>query len=59
VLYVCCDNLIRTGLLLRIFFSHGVTLNTLGTAATVWPIVPAPGDDDCGAIGGMLICRGN
>jgi hypothetical protein len=28
--------------------------------ATVWPIVPAPDDDDdCGAIGGMRIGRGN
>jgi hypothetical protein len=33
----------------------------LGTAATVWPVVPAPmiDDDDCGAIGGMQIDRGN
>jgi hypothetical protein len=33
-----------------------------GTAATVWPIVPAPDmidDDDCGAVGGMRIGRGN
>jgi hypothetical protein len=35
-----------------------VRLSPLGTAATVWPIVPAT-DDDCGAIGGMRIGRGN
>jgi hypothetical protein len=27
-----------------IYFSHGVRLSPLGTAATVWPIVPAPDD---------------
>jgi hypothetical protein len=32
---------------------------SLGTSATEWPIVPAPGDCDCGAIGGMKIGRGN
>jgi hypothetical protein len=26
------------------YFSHGVRLSPLGTAATVWPIVPAPDD---------------
>jgi hypothetical protein len=26
------------------FFSHGVRLSPLGTAATVWPILPAPDD---------------
>jgi hypothetical protein len=36
----------------------GVQLSPLGTAATKWPIVPAPGDYDDGEIGGM-ICRGN
>jgi hypothetical protein len=36
-----------------------VRLSPLGTAATVWPIVPAADDDDdCGAIGGMRIGRG-
>jgi hypothetical protein len=29
-----------------------------GTLATIWPIVPAL-DDECGAIGGMRISRGN
>jgi hypothetical protein len=33
-------------------------LGPLGTSATEWPIVPAPGDYD-GAIGGMKIGRGN
>jgi hypothetical protein len=29
-------------------------------SATNWPIVPAPDDDDeCGAVGGMIIGRGN
>jgi hypothetical protein len=43
----------------HIFF-HGVRLSPLGTAATVWPIEPAPDDDDdCGVIGGMRIDRGN
>jgi hypothetical protein len=37
----------------------GVRLSPLGTAATVWPTVPAPDDDDCGAIGGMTIGTGN
>jgi hypothetical protein len=36
----------------------GVQLGPLGTAATNWPIVPAPGDYDDGEIGGM-IDRGN
>jgi hypothetical protein len=36
----------------------GVQLGPLGTAATNWPIVPAPGDYDDGEIGGM-IGRGN
>jgi hypothetical protein len=37
------------------FFSHGVRLSPLGTVAIVWPIVPAPNDDDddCGAVVGM------
>jgi hypothetical protein len=42
------------------FFSHGVKPSPFHTAATVWPILPAPDDDDdCGAIGGMRIGRGN
>jgi hypothetical protein len=45
-------------------FSYGVRLNPLGTAATVWPIVPAPDDDDdddndCGAIGRIRIGKIN
>jgi hypothetical protein len=31
--------------ILLFYFSHGVRLSPLGTAATVWPIVPAPDDD--------------
>jgi hypothetical protein len=34
-------------------------LGPLGTSATEWPIVPAPGDYDNGEIGGMKIGRGN
>jgi hypothetical protein len=37
----------------------GVQLGTLGTAATNRPTVPAPGDDDDGEIGVMMIDRGN
>jgi hypothetical protein len=36
----------------------GVQLGPLGTAATIRPIVPAPGDYDDGEIGGMT-GRGN
>jgi hypothetical protein len=43
------------------YFSDGVRLSPLGTAASVWPIVPAPDDDDdeCGVIDGKRIGRGN
>jgi hypothetical protein len=43
------------------FHGFGVRPGPLGTSATVWPIVPAPDDDDdeCGAVGGMRIGRGN
>jgi hypothetical protein len=36
-------------------------LGPLGTSATEWPILPAPGDydDDDGEVGGMKIGRGN
>jgi hypothetical protein len=34
-------------------------LGPLGTSATEWPIVPAPGDYDNGEIGGIKIGRGN
>jgi hypothetical protein len=37
----------------------GVQLSALGTEATNWPLVPAPGDYDDGEIGGMMIGRGN
>jgi hypothetical protein len=48
---------------IRIFFFFldsldVVRLSPLGTAATIWPIVPAP-DNECGAVGGMRIDRGN
>jgi hypothetical protein len=34
-------------------------LGPLGTSATEWPIVSAPGDYDDGELGGMKIGRGN
>jgi hypothetical protein len=37
----------------------GVQLGPLGSAATDWPIVPAPGDYDDGEFGEMKIGRGN
>jgi hypothetical protein len=37
----------------------GVQLVPLGTWATNWPIVPAPGDYADGEFGGIIICRGN
>jgi hypothetical protein len=37
----------------------GVKLGPLGSATTIRPIVPAPGDYDDGEIGGMMIGRGN
>jgi hypothetical protein len=42
------------------FNSHsGVQMGPLGTSATEWPIVPAPGDYDDGEIGRIKIGRGN
>jgi hypothetical protein len=37
----------------------GVQLGPLGTSATNWPTVPAPGDYEDGEFGGMMIGRGN
>jgi hypothetical protein len=37
----------------------GVQLGPLGTAATDWPVVPAPVAYDDGEFGGMKIVRGN
>jgi hypothetical protein len=37
----------------------GDQLGPLGTSASDWPIVPAPGDYDDGEFGGMKIGRGN
>jgi hypothetical protein len=37
----------------------GVQLGSLGTVATDWPIISAPGDNDDGEIDGMKIGRGN
>jgi hypothetical protein len=40
-------------------FFYVVRLSPLGTAATLWPTVAVPDDDDCEAIGGMRIVKGN
>jgi hypothetical protein len=37
----------------------GIQLDSLGTSATSWPIVPAPGDYEDGEFGGMMISWGN
>jgi hypothetical protein len=37
----------------------GIQLVPLGTAATDWPILPAPGDYDDGEFGGLKIGKGN
>jgi hypothetical protein len=37
----------------------GVQQGPLGTSATNWHIVPAPGDYKDGEFGGMMIGRGN
>jgi hypothetical protein len=43
-----------------LFLGGGVRLSPFGTLATNWPIVPSPDDDDeCGAVGGIRIGRGN
>jgi hypothetical protein len=34
-------------------------MGPLGTSATEWPIVPAPGDYDDGEFGGIKIVKGN
>jgi hypothetical protein len=54
-------NGLTDGRLSRYFFSHGVRLSPLGTAATFGLLYqPQMIDDaDCGVIGGMLIGRGN
>jgi hypothetical protein len=48
---------------ITLFYSHWgggeSILGPLGTSATEWRIVPALGDYDCGAVGGMKIGRGN
>jgi hypothetical protein len=37
----------------------GVQMGLLGTSATNWPILHAPGDYDDGEYGGIVICRRN
>jgi hypothetical protein len=42
-----------------IFFGWGLKLSSFVTSAIIWPIVPTPDDDGCGAVGGMISGRGN
>jgi hypothetical protein len=37
----------------------GVRLSPLGTSAIIWPIVPAPDNEDCVTVGGMRTGRRN
>jgi hypothetical protein len=37
----------------------GVQLGPLGTSATNWPILPAPGGYEDGEFGGIMIGKGN
>jgi hypothetical protein len=41
------------------YSGDGVQLALFGTAATIRPVVPSPGDYDDGEIGGMKIGKGN
>jgi hypothetical protein len=60
VIYVTFCVLNTLSIYLKIgILAGGVQLGPLGTAATNMPIVPAPGGDDEGGIGGMIIGRGN
>jgi hypothetical protein len=45
--------------LINFFNSHSGGWSPLGTSATEWPIIPAPGDYDDGEFGGMKIGKGN
>jgi hypothetical protein len=45
--------------LIRILGGVESKLGPLGTSATEWPILPAPGDYDDGEFGGMKIGKGN
>jgi hypothetical protein len=49
----------RTSAFLKSLSGGGVQLGPIGTAATDWPIVPAPGDYDDGEFGGIKIGGGN
>jgi hypothetical protein len=46
-------------LFLNWYSGGGIQFGPLGTAATNWPTVPAPGDYDDRETGGMMIGRGN
>jgi hypothetical protein len=38
-----------------LLYLSGARLSPLGMSATIWPIVPAPDDDDeCGLVDGMI-----
>jgi hypothetical protein len=55
--------LLKRGIIIIIIlFSHGVRLSPLATVATVWPLYQLQmidGGDECGALGGMRIGKGN
>jgi hypothetical protein len=56
-LVTCSTN--RHNLSLIRLVGGGVQLGPLGTSATNWPTVPAPGDYEDGEFGGMMIGTGN
>jgi hypothetical protein len=56
--YFSKENLTVASIFLILIVGGGAQLDSFGTAATKWPIVPDPGDYDAGKIGGM-IGRGN
>jgi hypothetical protein len=58
ILLVYCRHELQNFFLIRLF-GGGVQLGPLGTPATIWPIVPAPGDYEDGEFGGMMIDKEN
>jgi hypothetical protein len=46
---------VNISIVLQIFslVSWGGVNSPLSTLTTIWPIIPAPDDDECGAVGGM------
>jgi hypothetical protein len=57
---ICYHPIIRRSSLVFFIRIRGVVeLGPLGTSATEWPVVPAPGDCYDGEFGGMKIVMGN